>query len=130
MWRRFQIKNFSSNKDGRLTLNLGITNVGSYLCIFFFFFFIAIKKNPKSLFHKKNLFYWKKIWKMLWSKQDAQRPYQWAQKKFQPEKIKIEGFISNKKLKSHFRDPKRRFFSFNFVLLVFLHAVYLLQTVV
>ena len=39
-----------------------------------------------------------------------------AQKKFQPEKIKIEGvaFISNKKLKSHFREPKKRFFSISY----------------
>ena len=45
----------------------------------------------------------------LWS-------YYWAQKKFQQEKIKIEGvaFISKKYLKSHFRDPKKAFFSISY----------------
>ena len=37
-------------------------------------------------------------------------------KKFQPEQIKIKGvaFISKKKLKLHFQDPKKRFFSISY----------------
>ena len=69
----------------------------------------------KSFFVKKT-FYWTWIWKIMLSKKDAQGSYYWAQKKFQQEKIKIEGvaFISKKNLKSHFRDPKKRFFSISY----------------
>ena len=80
---------------------------------------ICNSKNKflKSLFHKKKI-YWTWIWKMLWSKKGAQGSYYWAQKKFLPEKIKIEGvaFISKKYLKSHFREsrPKKAFLSISY----------------
>ena len=69
---------------------------------------------------------------MLWSKKDTQGSYYWAQKKFQQEKIKIEGvaFISKKYLKSHFRDPKKPFFQFRILRSVSICSLYLLQTVV
>ena len=65
---------------------------------------------------------------MLWSKKDAQESY-YAQKKFQQEKIKIEGvaFISKKYLKSHGRDPKKRFFQFRILRSVSVCSLYLLQ---
>ena len=51
---------------------------------------------------------------------------------FQQEKIKIEGvaFISKKYLKSHFRDPKKRFFQFHILRSVSTCSLYLLQTLV
>ena len=53
-------------------------------------------------------------------------------KNFNQKKIKIEGvaFISKKYLKSHFRDPKKRFFQFRILRSVFICSLYLLQTVV
>ena len=49
------------------------------------------KKFQKKPFSQKKTFYWTWIWKMLWSKKDAQGSYYLAQQKFQQEKIKIEG---------------------------------------
>ena len=78
----------------------------------------------KSLFHNK-FFFWTWNWKMLWRKKDAQGSHYWAQKKFQQEKIKIEGvaFISKKYLKSHFRDPQPDwvFFVYFLLKLIYLH---------
>ena len=55
-----------------------------------------------------------------------------GRRKFQPEKIKIEGvaIISKKYLKSHFRDPKNRFFQFRILRSVSICSLYLLQSVV
>ena len=90
--------------------------------------FNSKKKNSKKAFFAKKTFYWTWIWKMLWSKKDAQGSY-YAQKKFQQEKIKIEGvaFISKKYLKSHGRDPKKRFFQFRILRSVSVCSLYLLQ---
>jgi len=90
--------------------------------------FLTVKKIYKKAFFAKKTFYWTWIWKMLWSKKDAQGSY-YAQKKFQQEKIKIEGvaFISKKYLKSHGRDPKKRFFQFRILRSVSVCSLYLLQ---
>ena len=126
MWHRFQNHNFITYKEGRLTSNLGLQNVGS---LTFFIIggyskkFSLTKKKltvkfffQKSLFHKKKLFTDHEFEKCCEAKKDAQGSYYWAQKKFQQEKIKIQGvaFISKKYLKSHFRDPKKRFFSISY----------------
>ena len=93
---------------------------------------LTVKKISKKAFFAKKTFYWTWIWKMLLSKKDGQGSYYWAQKKFQQEKIKIEGvaFISKKYLKSHFRNPKKRVFQFRILRSVSVCSLYLLQTVV
>ena len=69
--------------------------------VFFSNIFSFTKKicnSKKILFHKKKLFTGRKFEKCCAAKKDAQGSYYWAQKKFQPEKIKITGvaFISKK----------------------------------
>ena len=103
-------------------------------------FFVLQKKNfcnskkkfQKSLFHKK-IFLLNMNLKNVVKQKDAQGSYYWAQKKFQPEKkIKLKVWHSYKKknLKSHFRDPKKRFFQFRILRSVFICSLYLLQTLV
>ena len=75
------------------------------------------KKFQKSLFGKKKTFYWTWIWKMLWSN--------WAQKKFQQEKIQNWrcGIHLKKNTLNHTSGTQKNVF-FNFVFWeVFLYAV-------
>ena len=53
-------------------------------------YFVQVYNSKKSLVHKKNLSTERKFEKCCEAKR-GQRPYKWAQKKFQPEKIKIVG---------------------------------------
>ena len=89
-----QNHNFITYKERRLTSNLGLKNVGSLtFCIQggYSNFVCNSKKNLKKCFSQKKLFTEHKFEKCCEAKKDAQGSYYWAQKKFQPEKIKIEG---------------------------------------
>ena len=76
--------------------------------------FVTVEKNSKKAFHKKKLFTEHEFEKCCEAKKMNKGHITRRRKKFQPEKIKIEGmaFISKKYLKSNFRDPKKRFFQF------------------
>ena len=74
------------------------------------------KKFQKNLFHKKKLFTEHEFEKCCEAKKMHKGHITGRRKNFNKKKIKIEGvaFISKKYLKSHFRDPKKRFFSISY----------------
>ena len=93
---------------------------------------IIKKKSKKKPFSQKKMFTEHEFEKCCEAKKDAQGSYYWGQKNFNQKKIKIEGmvFISKKYPKSHFRDPKKRFFQFRILRSVSICSLYLLRTVV
>ena len=72
------------------------------------------KNSKKSLFHKKKLFTEHEFEKCCEPKKIHKGHITGRRKNFNQKKIKIEGvtFITKKYLKSHFQDPKKRFFQF------------------
>ena len=94
--------------------------------------FNSKKKFQKSLFRKKKLFTEHEFEKCCEAKKMHKGHITGRRKNFNKKKIKIEGvaFISKKYLKSHFRDPKKRFFQFRILRSVSICSLYLLQTVV
>ena len=122
LWHRFQNHNFITYKEGRLTSNLGLQNVGSLtFCI------VIVKK----IVYKKKLFTEHELEKCCEAKNMHKGHIIGRRKNFNQKKNKIEGvaFISKKYLKSHFRDPKKRYFQFRILRSVSLCSLYLLQTV-
>ena len=101
VWHRFQNHNLITYKEGRLTSNLGLQNVGSLTfcnrevivkknC------FTTVKKIPKKSFSQKQLFIERKFEKCCEAEKDAQEKKQnWRC-----------GIHIEKYLKSHFRDSK------------------------
>ena len=90
------------------------------------------KKKPKKAFFTKKLFTEHEFEKCCEAKKMHKGHITGRRKNFNQKKIKIEGvaFISKKYLKSHFRDPKKRFFQFRILRSVSICSLYLLQTVV
>ena len=94
---------------------------------------LTVKRiSKKAFFAKKELFTEHEFEKCCEAKKMHKGHITGCKKKIQQEKIKIEGvaFISEKYLKSHFRDPKKRFFQFRILRSVSVCSLYLLQTVV
>ena len=90
------------------------------------------KISKKAFFAKKKLFTEHEFEKCCEAKK-MHKGHITGRRKFQQEKIKIEGvaFISKKYLKSHFRDPKFfSFFQFRILRSVSVCSLYLLQTLV
>ena len=78
---------------------------------------LPLKKNfQKSLFRKKKLFTEHEFEKCYEAKKMHKGHITGRRKNFNKKKIKIEGvaFISKKYLKSHFRDPKKTFFTISY----------------
>ena len=94
--------------------------------------FLTVKKIPKKPFSQKKLFTEHEFEKCCEAKKMHKGHITGRRKNFNKKKIKIEGvaFISKKYLKSHFRDPKKRFFQFRILRSVSVCSLYLLQTVV
>ena len=119
VWRRFQIQNFSTYKEGQLTSNLGLTNVGSLtFCIY------GVLSNIFCF--TKKLFTKNKFEKCCEAKKMHKGHISGRRKNLNQKKIKIESvaFIKKNSSNQTSKTQKSVFFFFNFVLWeVFLHAV-------
>ena len=143
VWHRFQNHNFITFKEGRLTSNLGLQNVGSLtLCIYGGYSkkicftkknIVTVKKNPKKPFSQKNFLLNMNLKNVVKQKRCTRVTHiTWRRKNFNQKKKQncSVAFISKKYLKAHFRDPKKHFFQYRILRSVSICSLYLLQTVV